>query len=755
MASLPSYQDAVSPDWLPLVAPYVSPEDYPALCGVNRRYWDVFAPRIWSRIPRLDTVTGLDDAEYDLDWLLNSVFNGVSRMRSETLSLVRVFDARSIRGTYSLSMGVNLNTKLKNAVKFLPNLNCILIDGHEDLDPSESFAEVGHQIQLLSMAGCPVSLSIKFINTLRGIVYLDLSYASGSLRPLFQDDVLPELRVLKIQGKEVDDTIIENLTARFGTRLWSLDMINNKLTDQALDSIWAHCLWPANLRSDTNFDVEGKLEFGCTTPEFGTWTRIVESDWSASFSHPNRHFVDAPLYDLHDALPQECVSKRLDGKFPIKSDAADAVCRGLQGEDPYFPPASFQASQGLTHLNLSGNRVSSLGIMKLLTLCRGRLEQFSCDSMMLVPPLKGTMASVWWPKAAKLYGFYATHTLRPVLSSNLRVVKLHHSVVTQIPTLELEGFSSMACLHIAENILLPRAEMAFPEPFVPDMNPRVTSLTLTHVPRRSSGPLINRLVSFLKLLSTQERALFDLSSRRGPSVLAGLRHFRLEFEQDAYEGDAYIAGEIDAKQLLNSGDKGFSFFDDEAGRRPRPVRELATSPPQKRDLTEFSVSQGEQDLETEHLDIDVWVDGKSTTVKVWVGSASNESSNPMLRDYRELALHCKVHDRIGPASPAQIRAGVPSSALVFHTAWCMAIMPYRHRSATIKEPTRVELDAMKDVLSELKQFRLEGRAKYLKLQGQSASGTCPPGPPHGFWLGKLEVSTHQGTLRSKTADYWR
>ena len=166
---------------------------------------------------------------------MNSVFNGVSRVRSETLSLVRVFDARSIRGTYSLSMGVNLNTSLKNAVRFLPNLICILIDGHEDLDPSESFAEVGHRIQLLSMAGCPVSLSNKFINTLRGIVYLDLSYTSGSLRPLFQDDVLPELRVLKIQGKEVDDTTVENLTARFGTRLWSLDLSNNKLTDKALE----------------------------------------------------------------------------------------------------------------------------------------------------------------------------------------------------------------------------------------------------------------------------------------------------------------------------------------------------------------------------------------------------------------------------------------------------------------------------------------------------------------------------------------
>ncbi|KAF9769916.1 hypothetical protein IL306_012596 [Fusarium sp. DS 682] len=647
-------------------------------------------------------------------------------------------------------MGTNLNTSLKNAVKFLPNLNCILIDGLEDLDPSEFLAEAGRQVQLLSMAGCPQSLSAKFITSLHNLVYLDLSYVPGSLRPLIQNDELPELRVLRVQGKEVDDTTVENLTARFGTRLWSLDLSNNKLTDQALESIGAHCLWPTDLRSDANFDVEGKLEFGCTTPNFGTWIRIAESELSGSFSHPNRYFVDAPLYDLHDALPQEFVSKRLDGKFPVKSDTADAVCRGLQGEDPYFPQVCFQASQGLTHLDVSSNRVSSLGVMKLLTLCRGRLEQFSCDSMMLVPPLKRAMAEVW-PNTAKLYGFYATHTLRPVLSSNLRVVKLHHSVVTQIPTLELEGLSSMACLHIAENILLPRAEMAFPEPFVPDMNPRITSLTLTRIPRRSSGPLISRLISFLKLLSAQERALFDLSSRRGPSVLAGLRHFRLEFEQDAYEEDASIAQGIDAEGLLNSGDRGFSFFADEAKERPQPARELATPPP-KRDLKDFAFPQREQDLELENLDIDVWVDGKPTRVKVWVGS--RDSSNPMLRDYRELALRYKVHDRIGPASPAQIVAGVPSSALIFHTAWCMAIMPCWHKSG-IKEPTRAELDAMKDVLSELKQFRLESRAKYLKLQRQSGSGTTPPGPPHGFWLGKLEVSTHQRTLRSKTADYWR
>lgn len=51
MASLPSYQDAVSTDWLCLVAPYILPRDYPSLCRVDSRFWEVFAPRLWARIP--------------------------------------------------------------------------------------------------------------------------------------------------------------------------------------------------------------------------------------------------------------------------------------------------------------------------------------------------------------------------------------------------------------------------------------------------------------------------------------------------------------------------------------------------------------------------------------------------------------------------------------------------------------------------------------------------------------------------------
>jgi hypothetical protein len=631
----------------------------------------------------------------------------------------------------------SFNTKLKDAIQYLPNLSYVLVDGHNDLDPSEFLSQAGHHVLLLSMADCSVSLTQKLAASLRGMVFLDLSRAIGSLRPLLQRGELPELRVLKIQGKEVDDTTAEILTTHFGTRLWSLDMSNNKLTDKALEIIRTHCLCPVDLRSDANFDVEGKLEFGSASPGLGTWVRIAESEWSGSFSHPNRHLVDAPLYDLHDTLPQEFVHKRLDGKFPVKSDTADAICRGLQGEDPYVPPANFQASQGLTHLNVSDNHISSLGISDLLTLGRGHLQEFSCNSMLLVPPSRASMTV--GPKTARLYGFYATHTLRPVLSSNLRALKLHHSVVTQLPTMEIDGLSTTARLYIAENLILPRAKEAFPEAFVPDMNPRINSLTLTCIPRRSSGPLIHKLISFLQLLAVQERAIFDMSSRRGPNVLAGLRHFRLEFEPDPYQEDDPIVADIDAEELLNSGDTGFSFFDDRARESQQQTVEGLAESIQKPGSAASAPPQMETDLhEHEYLEMEIWVDGKPTKTQVWIGL--KDSGNSLLQNYRTIALHHKVRDHIGPASPAQIRVGVPSSALVFHTAWCMTIMP-----PEIQGPSRAKLQdmAMKDVLAKLKQFRLEGRAKYLSLQREFGGRIVPPGQPHGFWCGKLEVSTQR------------
>ncbi|EEU44112.1 uncharacterized protein NECHADRAFT_30392 [Fusarium vanettenii 77-13-4] len=677
MASLPSYQEAVSVDWLRLVAPYISPRDYAALCRVNRRFWDMFAPRLWRDVAQ----SGRDEADLlltvlGLGWLLNSVFGQLGRMRPETKSLVSVFDVRMAGGLYSFNMGRNPNNSLREAVKTLPNLSCFLIDGRQDLNPAE-FMHTERHVLLLSMADCPIPLPTKFVSyeCLRGLAYLDISGTPGSVRPFLQRDLLPELRVLKVRHKEVDDAALEALTTQFETRLWSLDLGNNKLTDHALEFLGSRCLYPTDLRSDAHFDVEGKLEFGRVTPDYGSWIRVVESPWSGSFDHPERHLVDAPSYDPHDALPQEDQLKRLDGRGPVQPDSADGVCRGLLGEDPYSASVSFQSSRGLTHLNLTDNQISSLGIRKLLTLGRGHLQQFSCDSMPLVPPSKASARA--WSRTAKLYGYLYVHTLRPVLSSNLRAVRLHHSVVTQIPTLEIDGLSTMARLYTAETSILPRSEKAFPQALVPDTNPRLTSLTLTRIPRRSCGPLISKLVNFLKLLSIQERIISDTQSRRGPCTLVGLRHLRLEFEPDPFEEGFSMAEDLDAEELLNSGDKGFSFFDDDVQPQlPRPSSMISQTlnsslPSQPSQPEDESVRH-----EPEYLSADVSLDEQLTKVQVWIGP-------------------------------------------------------------------------------KLKRFRLAGRAKYRELQREFGSRRVPPGSPHGFWLGRLEVSTFESMPQSRPSQYWR
>lgn len=715
-------------------------------CGVGERRrhrfsrWQVASLLLLQEPDLLLTVPGLA-------WLLDSVFGRqLARMRPETRCLARVFDMRLAGGVYSFSMGRNPSSSLGEAVRNLSNLACFLIDGRHDLNPAE-FLRTARHVLLLSMADCPIPLPTKFVSyeCLRGLVYLDISGTPGSVRPLLQRDSLPELRVLKIRSKEVDDAALEALTAQFETRLWSLDLDSNKLTDHALEFLGARCLSPTDLRSDVHFDVEGKLEFGRITPDYGGWIRVVESPWSGSFDHPGRHLVDAPSYHPHDILPPEDQLKRMDGRGPIQSDSADRVCMGLLGEDLYLASAGFHSSsRGLTHLNLSDNQISSLGIRKLLTLGRGHLQQLSCDSMPLIPPSKAAARA--WPRTAKLYGYLFVHTIRPVLSSNLRAVRLHHSVVTQILTLEIDGLSTMARLYSAETSILPRCQRAFAQALVPDTNPRLTSLTLTRIPRRSCGPLISKLINFLKLLSIQERIISDAQSRRGPCTLAGLRHLRLEFEPDPYEEGFSMAEDLDAEELMNSGDKGFSFFNDEVQQQlPRPSsgmdRTLNSSLP---------LQPGDDSVrhEPEYLSADVSLDEQLTNVQVWIGP--KVSSNPVVGEYRRLVLEHHVRDHIGPAAPEQVLAGIPPSALVFHTAWCMAIMP-----PTIETPTRTDLEAMKDVLAELKRFRLDGRAKYLELQREYGGRRVPPGPPHGFWLGRLEVSTLETMPQSRPGQYWR
>lgn len=658
---------------------------------------------------------------------------------------------------------------MQRALTLLPHVNTILLDGHADIDhavllgPQSSAALGLNNLRILSIKDCSCQLPNVFFNTphLQKLIYLDISNLPGSLISLLQSGLLPALRILKVRGRELDDSTLCLLMRRFGPQLWSLDVGSNKISDDAVQIFKDWGLPASQLRTSDHFQVEGKIitqSWG--TADYGHFLCIQESDLSGSFCHPERYFVDAPAYTSHANMAlQEYQVHRLDGNQAVRRDSADAVKEAMSEEHQSRLGADdYLFSTGITHLRLSYNRLSAHGIQKLLRISNGYIEDLTCDSMPLLPNVGSYRKA--WPPTSNLDGILgAAHLFRPVFSSNLRVLRIHHSLVTNIPSLQIVGLSSLARLFLAETAILRRVERAYPQTFTPDMNPRLLSLTLTCLPRRSSGPLISRLLQFLKLLAIQERGIQDASlsasTRRSPGVLQGLRHLRLEFEPDSMEEGFSTSEDLDPEELMNSGEKVFSFFEDErmeswSRSRARQMLHSKRVAVQSPAAVDNQASGPDRD-NPEFVTYDADWSGDRFSIPVWAGP--NDSDAPeVLKEYRRLVLERHVRDGVGPASPAQILAGAPSRSFIFHVAWSAAVMP-----SDLRPPTRGELAGMIDVLDELKTYRLNGRANYMqhKELAQMAGRHVSLGETHFFWTGRLEVSTEATLPLVQSSQYWR
>lgn len=708
----------------------------------------------------------------DLQWWMDFVFNKLDAVRLQTRDLVRVLDARAFaRDAYYFSSDESertLQQSFRRAFGLFPHADSILLDDHPDLDPgllitatADEAAGALSKPVVLSIATCPCQLPGTFFNlpALQSLVYLDLSGVPGSILPLLQPGLVPELRILKLRSREIDDATFQNLVRLFRLRLWSLDVGHNKITDHVVDIFRDRCFPVTQLRSDAHFYVEGKIvrgEYG--TSEFGPFSSIEESLWSGDFNHPERYFVDPPMYMTRsDQGPQEYDAFRSNGRSAVRNDSANAAISMFSKS--VTPTEDTRSSTGITHLHISSNMISGVGLEKLIRISNGQLEELSCDAMPVLP-LQAEYASVW-PRGVSLHGILgAAHVFRPVFSSNLRVLRIHHSLVTNLPYVQLESLSTLSRLHLAESSVFPRAEAAYPQTFTPDMNPRLSSLTLTHIPRRSFGPLVSKLTSFFKLLSIQERAIQDVkkelytSSWRAPGMLQGLRHLRLEFEPDPLQDGFSALDDLDAEELLSTGDRGFSFFEDERVERIVPqveTRGRVTSSAIDRQNSSAGGNESSQSVrdDDEFVTITGQWNGNTFQIPMWIGKAP--ASNTFLADYRRLAL-ASLDRGVGPVTPAQVKAGAPAGGYVSHTAWRLAIVPDH-----LTPPSTVDLSGMRDVLDDLREYRLSGRARYEELRKEHAAAgePVPLGEPHFFWTGTLEVLREDPAARTRPSQYWR
>ncbi|KAK1976013.1 hypothetical protein LZ30DRAFT_604308 [Colletotrichum cereale] len=801
MAALPSYQDAVSRlDWLQLVASYVGDKDLASLCSVNRRFYAVFAPRLWNDPLIAVRRLGLDPSD-DLEWYLAFVFDRMQRVRQSTLALITTLDFRDFAKDTAHFSSDNSSRTISETLRrlpiILPDLRCILLGGHVEANPSllaaatpPSEAGAGttpfrssQGVLALSLAHCQTQLPNGFFSSdrVQHLVYLDVSGLPGSLQPLVVAAHgrrnLGRLKILKARRREVNDALALSLFEAFKSSLWSLDIAENNITDAVLDQFAMHCFNSPPLRSQSRFATEGRLVFdGQGNDAYGQFMSIQESDWSDTFSHPERHFVDAPAYCADASrVRQEDEAVRTNGRTPLRRDSVDHVKAAIAGSmdraAPDWPDVPYldicAAPAGITHLHLSDNGVTSSGLERLIRNSQGQLEELSCDSL-LFQPLHRSAAKqhLPWPSNMKLSGALGcAYVFRPVLSSNLRVLRIHHSLVTQIPTLETDGLSTMARLWLAETSIRERSERAFPPAFEPDTNPRLTSLTLTNIPRRSTGPLIDKLLHFLKLMGIQEYAIqaaAHSSSRRSPVLLRGLRHLRLEFEADPIEDPTGFSTveDLDVEALMNMDEgEGFSFF---AGERPRPGTSAEAATQKKAREGDGSPAESHKvvagrlagfpysEIDSEYMGYSDTRGQHQIDRKVWVGSGV-PGTNAAVNEYMKLAIHPPLRSRVGPASPAHVSAGVPAGALLFHAAWDAIVMP-----PELRPPRRTELHGMRDVLEAVKRFRAETRAGCEAAKGAAVGGMAErTRPRHVFWTGRLEVSAQQSMAHYKAPSYWR
>jgi len=685
-----------------------------------------------------------------------------------------------------------------------PKLRCILLDGHPDLDPgllskppdsefprSSSFQPP----MMLSIPHCQTRLAVTFFASpyLQNLVYLDVSDTPGSLKSaLLQSTLsptnLPSLRILKAQGREMDDGTAILLLRKFKEQLWSLDLSRNRLTDAVIGDILDFCSPPNTLRSDGHFDVEGKLvlvpKVGSST--FGPFGFLHESDWSRDFTHPHRYMTDAPIYtrEAYRAW-QEDWTLRHDGRARIRGDSADDIKQVLSGttESPCTDPEEARhhdvcANQGgITHLRLNGNTLSAAGVGRLIRSSPGQLRHFECSSVS-APELRQALPP-GLAKNARFSGVLgAAHLFRPVFSPDLQALRIHHSLVTLVPTLETDNLVTMANLWLAETFIRERVEMAYPQAFVPDMNPRLYSLTLTNIPRYSVGHVAKKLIAFLRAASIQERAIQDAklsSSRRSPTMLRGLRHIRLEFEPDPTEelGHSLDSEDLDPEQSINLSSKEFSFFGDlgwgstpeqstpATPQPPPPARHSdarTESKPRTPDSARlYPPPPGETPQHVSHT----WSwNGNFVTVPVWIGSgvsvgvvgiAPHGPPHRAVDEYaRLLQQHPSLRANAGPASPSHVAAGVPAGSYIFYAAWDAMLRPPPDE---VHKPARADLAAMRDVVVAVKEYRAGTRAAF-EAAGSAAEGPPRLGAPHYHWTGKLEVSLAD-TARDHSSRFWR
>jgi len=389
------------------------------------------------------------------------------------------------------------------------------------------------------------------------LLFLDLSYTMASEMIATELNALsfPSLRVLKLRGLRLTDQKLQSIL--HGRHLlWSLDVRENLLTDTVTEALLPF------LRRRT------------PRPESLDWSQEWELYDNPPFyaRHEGTHEVEDGF--AHDewkfSVPYRPDDKEAFMKYFETNGRLDhRGRRWLNDDDPLY------RETGLTHLYISGNKLSCEGIQGLIA-HTGSLHAFDVGSV-LWPNARIGVPEMQMPYAQLNIGRYLPRSA----SNFLTRLRVHHSIVTYTPTIRLTNKNeyTLESLELAESVGASIRDKTSPHrcvPFVLLTNFRLKSLTLCDVPTKSYGFVLQELKTLLSRCRVQEQTLAEAkkaqgNQRRAPQLLTGLETLRLEFvplHRPTVVALSSVSGDTDADAFLASTAGDFSFFGEAESSKP-------------------------------------------------------------------------------------------------------------------------------------------------------------------------------------------
>ncbi|KAH4229152.1 hypothetical protein HBI06_092950 [Parastagonospora nodorum] len=394
---LPSYENATNQDPWELVVQYLSSESLCAAALVCRRWHQIMAPQLWGNPASHFGVQN------------DTLYVALTRFR-RVLPYVR----ESVRDlTHTLRFppahaeiyGGPHAEWLRDCLEYLPGLQCLLVNGlpffdhsallclrYASLRRSSSHPRVFPMfgLRLLDASGCTNATSTgltEALSHLPNLVSLDLSRTPATRDPAVLSKLrfLSSLRLLNLQGTSLKDADFDIVVSSIETRVRSLDVRDNHLTDASARALLERCL------------KEEPLE---------------------------RRTALGPLSPIED--------ERADGDLDVfeSEKVVDHVRKKLTGGFVGSLTIERARDVGITHLYLSKNAMTVEGISGLL-----RSQRLQVLDIGTLPTTMIQSHPSGLGEAADLLQLPSVSKLTPVIceyaSSKLRYLRINYEIVTE------------------------------------------------------------------------------------------------------------------------------------------------------------------------------------------------------------------------------------------------------------------------------------------------------------------------------------